>query len=139
MNWRWASVFIALTGLAEAILLGIKNYWLYVGSNGHILASDYSVFRFASVLLWRGDWVTLFDPSRFIAAHALYTDSPPLVAPFPYPPNGLWFIAPLAALPSMLGLLLWLVITFALFAWIVCRRTGIQSHRQRPCCWRRAA
>lgn len=124
VNWRWAAAFIALAALAESVLLGIRNYWLFVASNGHVISADYSIFRFASVLFWRGDWATLFDPALFIAAHARFDDAPPVIAAFPYPPSGVWFILPLAALPNFPGLFLWLALTFAAFAWAICRRHG---------------
>src|SRR5262245_31034091 len=97
--------------LTSIAILAIENGRRFIDSHGQILASDFSVFRFASLLLWNGDLGTIFDAVKFIAAHEAYEQAPVGFSPFPYPPNALWFVAPLAALPAMPGLLLWLGLT----------------------------
>jgi len=110
--------FVALAAAATIAMLVIGN----IRNDGRLLGSDYSIFRFASVLLWRGDWATLFDSQEFSAARAAFEHSSIGFTPFPYPPSAAWFVAPLAWLPLLPGLVLWLSATFAAFAGLVCRR-----------------
>jgi alpha-1,2-mannosyltransferase len=116
--------FVFGAGLVAAIFFGAQVYSGYVNTGGRILASDYAVFRFASVLLWQGDVATLFDPARFLAAHQAFEQVPVGFSPFPYPPSALWVVAPLKLLPNLAGQVVWLGATFALFAWLVCRRAA---------------
>jgi hypothetical protein len=115
--------FVCGAALVAAIFFGAQVYSGYVGTGGRILASDYAVFRFASILLWQGDLATLFDPARFLAAHEAFEQVPVGFSPFPYPPSALWVVAPLKLLPTLPGQAVWLGATFALFAWMICRRT----------------
>lgn len=114
--------FVIFTALAAFTVRAIENYLAYVGSDGRIISGDYSIFRFASKLLWNGHALTLFNPPQFMAEHTALQLGAIGFAPFPYPPNGVWFVAPLDFLPDRLGLVLWLGATFAVFAWLICRR-----------------
>lgn len=111
-----------LSAIATTAFFGLGVYFKYMDTNGRILASDYAVFRFASVLLWEGDLATLFDPDAFLKARETFEQASLGFSPFPYPPSALWFVAPLKFPPDRLGLLLWLGLTFAALAWLVCRR-----------------
>ena len=114
--------FIACAA-AALIFYGLQAYQSYADSGGRILARDYAVFRFAAILVWQGDFATLFDTAKFIAAHEVFEQAPVGFSPFPYPPSALWAVVPLRLLPAgAVGLIAWLGVTFALFAWPICRR-----------------
>lgn len=117
--------FVGGAGAAALIFYGLQAYINYVDADGRILARDYAVFRFAAILVWQGDFATLFDTTKFIAAHEAFEQVPVGFSPFPYPPSALWAVAPLRLLPAgAFGLIAWLGVTFALFAGPICRRTG---------------
>jgi len=118
---RW---FVVLSAIIAGGFFALGVYFKYVDTNGRILATDYAVFRFASFLLWDGDMATLFDPEAFLKAHDAFEQVALGFSPFPYPPNALWFVAPLKFLPEHFGMLIWLGLTFAAFAWAVCRQTA---------------
>jgi len=122
MNGRQLSWFVAAAGAVALLFFGLQAWEGFADSGGRILARDFAVFRFAGILVWQGDFATLFDPMRFIAAHEAFEQAPVGFSPFPYPPSALWAVAPLKFLPGAIGLIAWLGLTFALFAWPICRR-----------------
>jgi hypothetical protein len=115
---RW---FVVLVAAVALVFFGNEAYLKYLNSGGRVVATDYEIYRFASVLLWQGDLVTLFDPGKFFPAHDAFAGTPLGFSPFPYPPSALWVVAPLDLLPDFVRPLLWLGVPFAAFAWIVCR------------------
>jgi hypothetical protein len=118
---RW---FVVLSAISAAAFFGLGVYFKYMDTDGRILASDYAVYRFASLLLWDGDFTTLFDLDKFLKAHEAFEQASLGFSPFPYPPSAAWVVAPLKFLPDRLGLIAWLGLTFAAFAWPVCRQAG---------------
>jgi hypothetical protein len=108
----WA--FVVFAALVIAPPLCMNNLHALAASNGQVISSDFSIFRFAAELIWRGDYGTLFVADRFMTAYAASLGLPPAFTPFTYPPNGVWFVAPLAAVPAPVGLPLWLGATFLL-------------------------
>ena len=122
---RW---FIAVAALVTILFFGNELYLRYESSQGQVLANDYTIYSFASHLLWQGDLVTIFDPQKFFAAHEAALRTPVGFTPFPYPPTGLLVIAPLEFLPGFLGPLIWLGVPFVALAWLVARQAERPWH-----------
>jgi hypothetical protein len=109
-------LFLVIATLVAAAAVAFDDWrLLFAGGHHWPLERDFVIFRVASEAIWRGDLITVFDPSRFSALLSDYF-GPQVFTPFPYPPLAVWFVAPLAALPSVLAWPTWLVITFAGFA-----------------------
>lgn len=120
--------FVTIAALVTALFFGNELYLRHESSEGQVLANDYTVYSFASHLLWQGEVATIFDPQKFIAAHEAALQTQVGFSPFPYPPSGLWVVAPLEFLPGYLGPLLWLGAPFAALAWLAARRAARPWH-----------
>lgn len=119
---------IFLLGLAPALAL------LYLAfdsgpflsetlSRGQTIGRDFAVFWSASVLLWQGQALKLFDPATYQPAleQIMGFDLVGFM-PFPYPPHSLLFVAPLALFPYLVALAIWLGATFCLVLAVLWRR-----------------
>lgn len=95
-------------------------------SRGQTIGRDFAIFWSASVLLWRGDAIVLFDPAHFQLALEEIMGMKLALMPYPYPPNSVFFLAPLALLPYMAALPLWLASGFTLVAAIL-RHAGMSG------------
>ena len=105
---------VVLTAATACIALLIVYF---VGAN-YAVRGDFANFWTVSHLLWQGELGEIYDPPRFAAhRHALFGGSAGELASYwPYPPNALFLVAPLALLPSFLSYVFWCIVTLALFA-----------------------
>src|SRR5208282_1403565 len=109
----WFDYVVLAAGTASIALLVVH----FVGTH-YAVRNDFATFWTVSHLLWQGRLGDIYDPPRFEALYrALFGGNPGDLARFwPYPPNALFLIAPLALLPSYLSYLAWCIVTLALFA-----------------------
>ncbi|MBV5324447.1 MAG: hypothetical protein J0626_03795, partial [Rhodospirillaceae bacterium] len=77
-------------------------------SRGQTIGRDFAVFWTASVLLWRGDALALFDPATYQPALEQVMGVDLAFMPFPYPPHSLLFVVALSLFPYLVALVLWL-------------------------------
>lgn len=109
---------IFLLGMAPALSI------LYLTADNISFFSDrrdFAVFWSASVLLWRGELLQLFDPATFQPAMEQIMDFDIGILPFAYPPHSLLFFAPLSLFPFLAALAIWLSLTFGFLLAVVWR------------------
>ncbi len=109
----WFDYVVVAAGIASVALLVVH----FIGTH-YAVRNDFATSWTVSHLLWQGRLGDIYDPPRFEALYvALFGKNPGDFARFwPYPPNALFLIAPLALLPSYLSYLAWCIVTLALFA-----------------------
>lgn len=107
--------------LALYLLFGLALIVSALASGPHLLdflgrplGADFSHYWVASSLVLHGDPLAVYQVSRFLAAQAHYFTSQ-YQLPWLYPPTFLLAIAPLAALPYLASLAVWLGVTLSGF------------------------
>lgn len=90
---------------------------------GQIIGRDFAQFWAVAVMAWQGDALAAFSPSLEPQLDAMLGADVGFMN-FPYPPPALLYLLPLAALPYLASLVLWLAGTFAAFATLLWRRFG---------------
>lgn len=114
--------FLIIAAITGAILVGIEDWrLLFAHGRNQPIGRDFLIFWLASSAIWHGDFAAVFDPWKSSAALRAVIGGPEGFTPFPYPPLSVWFIAPLAALPYLSALPVWLIGTFAVFAAVMRR------------------
>jgi len=110
--------FFLIVAAAIAVVLVAIDDWhlLFAPGQNQPLGRDFLIFWWASVDIWNGELMTVFDPRQFSRALHAHLGGPLTFTPFPYPPLSVWFIAPLAALPYGVAWPAWLITTFGAFA-----------------------
>lgn len=92
-------------------------------SRGQTIGRDFAQFWAVSVMAWRGDALAAFTPSLEAPLEQLLGADVGFMN-FPYPPPALLYLLPLAALPYLASLTVWLGTTFAALAALLWRRFG---------------
>jgi alpha-1,2-mannosyltransferase len=116
-----------LAGLYAALALGLCLVPAGAGMRngaGAVVGNDFLTFYAASMLVHTGDAVAVFDPPRFFALQ----DSISGISqhfPWAYPPIFLLFVAPLAHLPYLLALAVWVGASGLAFGLLVRRLSGL--------------
>jgi uncharacterized membrane protein YqjE len=88
--------------------------------------NDFFAFYSAALLVWRHATSDLFDLSRLFAFQDAFSGTATHL-PFPYPPHFLMFLAPLASLPYLPALYVWIVATSTPFALLVRKMSGLAA------------
>lgn len=78
-------------------------------SRGQILGRDFLSFWMASLLAQTDRMAEIFDPNAVSAALSAFTGMDLAYNPFPYAPNGLWFVLPLSAVPYYWSFWVWMI------------------------------
>ncbi len=79
-------------------------------SRSQIFGRDFLSFWMASLLAQTDRMAEIFDPIAFNAALSAFMGMDLAFNPFPYPPNALWFVLPLSAIPYYWSFWVWMVL-----------------------------
>ena len=109
----WFDGVVILAAVAAFLLLFIHFF-----GTRYTVRNDFATFWAVSRLMLHGQLDAVYDPPRFAAiCDALFGAHPGDLTRFwPYPPNAVFLVAPLALIPSYAAYLLWCAITFAFLA-----------------------
>ena len=94
---------------------GLANSWAVrwpalVNAGGLAVGRDFVTFWAAGNMALAGDAAGVFDPDRLHAAEVAAVGAPIGTTPWFYPPTFLLLTSPLALLPYLVSLLLWLIL-----------------------------
>jgi alpha-1,2-mannosyltransferase len=120
-------VLWTMAGLYGALALGLCLVPVGAGMRngaGAIVGNDFLTFYAASILVHLGDAVAVFDPPRFFALQEAISGSSQHF-PWAYPPIFLLFVAPLAHLPYLPALAVWVGASGLAFGLLVRRLSGL--------------
>jgi alpha-1,2-mannosyltransferase len=114
-------IFLILYGLAGAVLV-ISAITSRQGADlwGRPLGADFSHYWLASSMVLAGDPAAVYHYQKFMAAEVAFFKVHYLM-PWLYPPNFLLIIVPLALLPYLPSLVVWLGLTLAGYLFILRR------------------
>jgi hypothetical protein len=123
--WRFALLFAGALLSTIYLASGLASAWRIEGPGlvgaGLPLGRDFVAFWSASALALSGAPEAVFDVARLHAAEVAAVGAPVATTAWHYPPTFLLAVLPLAALPYVTALALWLVVPLAAF-WVVLRR-----------------
>ncbi len=118
---------LALVMLAYAAILiggvGKPASWI-VDDKGQPTFTDFTALWGAGRLALEGSPAAAYDWTAHADAMSQAIGRPAQVFPFPYPPTFLAFMAPLAALPYLPSLLVWIGLTLAAYLWTCAHIVG---------------
>lgn len=115
------SVFYAVLAVRFTLVPtgdGLRN------ASGGVIGNDFLFFYTASKVLLAGDAAMVFDQTRFFALQQ-QIGGQPIQFPWAYPPHFLIFLAPLAWMPFIPALFVWLTATTAPFVFIIRRYSAL--------------
>jgi hypothetical protein len=116
----YGRIFIVLTLACIALWIAFSHGRLDPGRQ--LLGTDFASFWTASKLALEGHPEAVYDSARHAAEEAmLFQGAKPQYAAFFYPPVYLLYVLPLALLPYLVSLVLWLTATGALFLGVIRR------------------
>jgi hypothetical protein len=106
------------------LVMGLWSNLLVAGpaltnASGNQIGSDFTVFYAAAHEATRGHVQAVYDPTALRAVHADLVGGPVKDYRWSYPPTALLFFAPLAALPPVPALWVWLALTTGWLAWAI--------------------
>jgi hypothetical protein len=123
--WRFALLFAGVLLSTIYLASGLASAWRIEGPGlvgaGLPLGRDFVAFWSASALALSGAPEAVFDLARLHAAESAAVGAPVATTAWHYPPTFLLAVLPLAELPYVTALALWLVAPLAAF-WFVLRR-----------------
>jgi hypothetical protein len=90
------------------------------------VGNDFLAFYSAALLAWRHSPADVFDLSRLFPFQDALSGTRAHF-PFPYPPHFLLFLAPLASMPYLPALYIWIAATTAPFVFIVRKLSGLPA------------
>lgn len=123
--WRFALLFAGALLSTIYLVSGLASAWRIEGPGltgaGLPLGRDFIAFWSASSLALAGAPAAVFDLAKLHAAESAAVGAPVAITAWHYPPTFLLAVLPLAAMPYISALVLWLVAPL-MALWFVLRR-----------------
>ena len=112
--------------LALAIYAALAAAWIgmsrdLIDREGKPLGADFITFYAASELSLQGRLAEAYDPQSILAAERAAVPANTETFPWLYPPSFALAVLPLALMPYVLALVVFLGVTFALYLWLIHR------------------
>ena len=115
LAYAWVAIPLTLIPLRD-----LKTY------SGGPAGNDFLAFYSAGLLAWRGAAADVYDLARLFATQDAVSGTATHL-PFPYPPHFLLYAAPLAAMPYLPALYVWIAATSAPFVLLARKMSGLAA------------